>query len=40
MEYSKMERVTGQAGVNVYWGKINTEFRLHGEWYFCTKIMV
>lgn len=29
-ECSKMERVTGQAGVNVYLEKVNTEFRLHG----------
>lgn len=29
-ECSKMERVTGQAGVNVYVEKVNTEFRLHG----------
>ncbi len=27
---SKMERVTGQAGVNIYINKVNTEFRLHG----------
>lgn len=26
----QMERVTGQAGVNVYLEKVNTEFRLHG----------
>lgn len=29
-ECSKMERVTGQAGVNIYINKVNTEFRLHG----------
>lgn len=29
-ECSKMERVTGQAGVNLYIEKVNTEFRLHG----------
>lgn len=29
-ECSKMERVTGQAGMNVYLEKVNTEFRLHG----------
>ena len=29
-ECSKMERVTGQAGVNIYINKVNTEFLLHG----------
>lgn len=29
-ECSKMERLTGQAGVNFYIDKVNTEFRLHG----------
>lgn len=29
-ECSKMERVTAQAGMNVYLEKVNTEFRLHG----------
>lgn len=29
-ECSKMKRVTGQAGMNVYLEKVNTEFRLHG----------
>ena len=32
-ECSKMERVTGQAGVNIYINKVNTEFRLHGGLY-------
>lgn len=29
-ECSKMDRVTGWAGANVYLNKVNTEFRLHG----------
>lgn len=29
-ECSRMERVTGLAGMNVYLEKVNTEFRLHG----------
>lgn len=29
-ECSKMERMTGQAGMNVYLEKVDTEFRLHG----------
>lgn len=29
-ECSRMERMTGQAGINLYARKINTEFRLHG----------
>ena len=29
-ECSKMERITGQVGANIYLANINTEFRLHG----------
>lgn len=29
-ECSSMERITGQAGINLYVEKVNTEFRLHG----------
>lgn len=29
-ECSRMERLTGQGGVNIYIEKVNTEFRLHG----------
>lgn len=29
-ECSKMQRVSGQAGMNIYLEKVNTEFRLHG----------
>lgn len=29
-ECSRMERMTGQAGMNFYINKVNTEFRLHG----------